>query len=189
MSDKPDHRSSDPSTGDEAPRRGLAGWQKLLAIVSLVVTVGGLGLMGTAALRGDATPPATVDAPRAPGLALGAVEGTPVAAAAEDRTFLDEWSPTIFKLGFSFFAAFCVAYALRSFVKIALVSIGLLLIALFALQYFDLIEVDWNEWSSRYESVAGWLRAQTGSFRTFIQGALPSSASAGLGFIAGFRRR
>jgi uncharacterized membrane protein (Fun14 family) len=173
-----------------APRRALAPWQKLLATLSLILTVGGLALMAVAALGTDEpeAPAAGVDALVAPGFAAGETP-TDAGGGSPEPTFLGEWSPTIFRLGFSFFAAFCVAYALRSFIRIAIVAIGLLLVAIFGLQYTGLIEVDWSEWGSRYDSVAAWLSAQTASFRTFIQGALPSTGSAALGFLAGFRRR
>ncbi len=184
-----DQSESGSSAGRAAGR--LAGWQKVMAILSLVVTVGGGGLMAVSAFTGDAgdtghTPEPTATSALRQGFAAG---DTPAGADAPDRTFLGEWSPTIFRLGFSFFAAFCVAYALRSFLKLAIIGIGLLLIGLFALQYFDLIQVDWTEIGSRYDSVSAWIRAQTATFRTFIQGALPSSASAAVGLIAGFRRR
>ncbi len=168
----------------------LAGWQKTLGVLSLVVTILGVALWSYAALRPEAAPDPAAGGDSA--LALGLDPGNPGAAgppAAETGNALDDWSPAIFRLGFSFFAAFCVAYAFRSFLRIAIVSIGLLLLALFGLQYAGLIDVNWSTWSGHYDSVAEWLRAQTAGFTEFIRGVLPSVGMATLGFIAGFRRR
>ena len=94
-----------------------------------------------------------------------------------------------FRLGFSFFAGFCIAYALRAFLKLTLLAIGLVLLLLLGLQYAGVIEVDFSAMGEHYDTAVGWLRTQVTSFHQFVTGYLPSSATAGLGLFAGFRRR
>ena len=99
------------------------------------------------------------------------------------------WSPAVFKLGFSFFVGFSVAYALRSFLKFALLSFGFMFLVLFGLQYAGLIEVKWALMERQYDGASTWLSEQTKSFTAFIAGALPSAGAATTGLVAGFRRK
>lgn len=99
------------------------------------------------------------------------------------------WSPAVFKLGFSFFVGFTVAYALRSFLKFALLSFGFMFLVLFGLQYAGLIEVKWALMERQYDGVSTWLGEQTRSFTAFVSGALPSAGAATTGLVAGFRRK
>ncbi|MGA2496330.1 MAG: FUN14 domain-containing protein, partial [Tepidisphaeraceae bacterium] len=100
----------------------------------------------------------------------------------------DQWSPPIFRFGFSFFAGFCIAYALRTVLKVGLFVAGAVLIAVLALQYAGLMNVDWNSVAGNYDSVAAWLRGQCGSFKDFLTGHLPSAGSAMAGLVLGFLR-
>ena len=99
------------------------------------------------------------------------------------------WSPAVFKVGFSFFVGFTIAYALRSFLKLALLSFGFMFLVLFGLQYAGMIEIKWALMERQYDGAASWLGEQTRSFAAFISGALPSAGAATTGLAAGFRRR
>lgn len=128
--------------------------------------------------------------PGLPGVGDGdetAGEGAPVAAAGEGTPVADPWSPAIFRMGFGFFVGFAMAYAMRAFVKVTMVSAGVFFLLLFGLQYAGLIEVKWAAMADRYDTMQDWLLAQVGGFRAFITGYLPSTGAAlaglGLGFI------
>ncbi len=99
----------------------------------------------------------------------------------------DPWSPAIFRMGFSFFVGFAMAFALRSFAKVTLFSAGIFFLLLFGLQYAGLVEVKWTAMADRYDSIQAWLKAQLGGFQAFVTGYLPSAgaglAGLGLGFI------
>jgi uncharacterized membrane protein (Fun14 family) len=184
--------------------RRIPGWPRALLGVAIVLMAAGLGLGAVTALGGSGeeaipqTPPA---APRGaavhPGLVGGLLPDDPPATTepAGDATAgsaprgLEVWSPAIFRLGFSFFAGFCVAYALRSVLRLAIVFVGLVLLAIFGLQYAGLVDVNWARMGEGYESFVGWLGGQTESFQRFITGYLPSSASGVAGLAMGFRVR
>jgi uncharacterized membrane protein (Fun14 family) len=102
---------------------------------------------------------------------------------------VNPWSPAIFALGFSFVAGFAIAFAIRSFIKITVIAVGLFLLFLFGLEYAGLVAVNWGAVSQHYDSFSGWLAAETSSFQDFITGRLPSAASAIAGLGLGFTRK
>ncbi len=115
-------------------------------------------------------------------------DGDDVPAADADPGPLETWSPTIFRLGFSFFVGFAIAFAVRSFLKVAVLIAGVILIVLFALQYFGAIDVNWALMESWFTNAGGWVKAQASSVQEFVTGYLPSGASALAGLTMGFRR-
>lgn len=85
------------------------------------------------------------------------------------------------KLGFSFMVGLAIGFALKIAFKIALVVGGLILLALFALQYTGLVDISWSGVEVKYDSWVSWLRAHAGAFFDFIGDNLTSTAS----FLAG----
>jgi uncharacterized membrane protein (Fun14 family) len=185
-------------------RRGrpLARWQKLLLAASAAIAVLGLGLMVAGWITGDEPPqpvardgalPADPSAPPPAGFlpSQQPTTHTDRPAAAQTATgddALDAWSPAVFRAGFGFFVGFAIAYAMRAFVKVSLVVAGLMLLALFGLQYAGIIDVNWTAMEQHYDAIAAWLGQQTESFMRFVTGYIPSSAAALGGLIVGFRR-
>lgn len=152
---------------------GLATWAKLFVVVSVLLMAAGIA---APLLSQSNTGPRT--------LAMG----NPMGADADGNS-LPDYSPAIFRLGFSFFAAFAMAYALRAFFRLAIIFIGMAFLMLFGLQYAGLIEVKWGVMAREYDGIAAWLQGQTQTFFAFVTGYLPSAAAATAGFVAGFRRR
>jgi uncharacterized membrane protein (Fun14 family) len=99
------------------------------------------------------------------------------------------WSPAVFKLGFSFFVGFVVAYALRWFLKVALLAAGFMALLLFGLQYAGMVDIKWGAMEKQYDAGSGWVSRQTESFTSFVTGALPSAGAAAVGLFAGVRRK
>ena len=94
----------------------------------------------------------------------------------------------MFRLGFSFFVGFALAFAFRRFVRVSLVGIGVLFFLMFGLSYLGLIEVRWDAASGVFDRLGGWLSEQFSGFRAFVTGHLPSAASAGAGMVVGYRK-
>lgn len=205
-------RAESPASGFAQAWAGIAGWQRVAAILSVLVMAGGLAL-GVVAGGDAASAPSTQtaagtaaggEAGGASGIVSGLAPGDdPLgggvggdddateeadgdgAIAAAD----DPWSPAVFRMGFSFFVGFAIAFALRAFVKLSLISLGMFFLALFGLQYAGFIEVNWAAIGDRYESVRDWLAVELDSFRAFATGYLPSAGMALAGLATGFRRR
>lgn len=100
----------------------------------------------------------------------------------------DAWSAGFFRLGFSFFAGFAIGYALRSFLKISLIVIGISLLLLFGLSYIELIEVHWDKIDGMFESLVERFKGESARFKSFITGSLPSAGLASLGLVAGLKK-
>jgi len=105
-----------------------------------------------------------------------------------DPRWIDDASPAVFRLGFSFFVGFALAFAFRRFIRVSLVGIGVLFFLMFGLSYLGLIEVRWDAASGAFDRIGSWLGAQFGSFREFVTGHLPSAASASAGMVVGYRK-
>lgn len=117
------------------------------------------------------------------------VDETGTADASPLRERLGDLSPLLTKLGFSFVVGFAVGYVLLFFVRAAALLAGLVLMALFGLQYAGVVQVNWPSIETNYESVLGWLLPRFDALRTFLLENLSSSGSAALGMVSGLMRR
>ncbi|MCA9295173.1 MAG: hypothetical protein KC983_01625 [Phycisphaerales bacterium] len=191
-------RHDDASHAGE-PRKGISPIAKIIVVLSIVLMIAGGALKVVGMTRADDAPP-TPDAttstdgvnPALQPSGFAATEpGSPSSSASgeESPNAFDVWSPALFKLGFSFFVGFCIGYAVRTFVKISIVAIGFILLVLFGLQYFGIVDVDWSAAEGHYATAMDWLKNETASFTTFIKGTLPSATSVMAGLVFGFRRK
>lgn len=105
------------------------------------------------------------------------------------RERLGDLSPLLTKLGFSFVVGFAVGYVLLFFLRAVALLAGLVLAALFGLQYAGVVQVDWPSIETNYESALGWLLPRFDALRTFLLENLSSSGSAALGLLSGLMRR
>ena len=105
------------------------------------------------------------------------------------RERLGDLSPLLTKLGFSFVVGFAVGYVLLFFLRAVALLAGLVLAALFGLQYAGVVQVDWPSIETNYESASGWLLPRFDALRTFLLENLSSSGSAALGLLSGLMRR
>lgn len=183
--------AGDREVGRSAVREGggTALWLKALVVASVLLMVGGvvLGVMG-----GGADASSAVGGGDSSGLvnSFGASDGSATGAGEQTtgEDWMNRWSPTIFRLGFSFFVGFAVAYAVRTFIKLSVVAAGFVLLLLFGLQYAGIIEVRWGRIADHYDTFGGWFSGQFKSLSSFITGELPSAASVTAGLVLGFRR-
>lgn len=179
------------------PKKPLAPWQIVAVVVSVVVAAAGGGLMLYQAAAAGPSPVAQQPSnlPGANTPAGFAPTDTPPDdnTARSERTdtdrLIDSTSGAVFRLGFGFFAGFAIGYAMRAFVKITLVIIGVALLGVFGLQYAGLVAVDWEAISGGFETFGSWASAQTKDFANFITGYLPSAGAGLAGAAIGFRRR
>ncbi|MBN2491247.1 MAG: hypothetical protein JXQ29_10415 [Planctomycetes bacterium] len=107
----------------------------------------------------------------------------------DDPSSSDAWSPALLRGGISFFLAFCLAFALRAFLRLGAIFIGLWALSLFVLSYVGWVDVHWDVIDEHF---MGWTHSvgeQFQSFQKFITGSLPSATLAGLGLLAGFKRK
>ena len=106
-----------------------------------------------------------------------------------DGTGSSLWSPAMLKGGFSFFVAFCIGLTMRLFVRLSFIYIGLVGLTLLGLSWLGWVEVHWDVPERQFSSLAANVQAQFESFRSFLQGSLPSAGMAGLGLISGLKKK
>lgn len=164
-------------------------WKKILLSIALVLGVVGVALQGVAYVTGSrapATPPtANLDGlhSNAPGADMPESKNAPFGK------YLDDWSLPLMKLGFSFVVGFCIAYAVMVFAKLAAIAGGILLLALFGLQYAGIIDVNWHTLQAQFNTIIVWLQPTGSNFRAFITGNLPSSGLAAMGVLTGLKKK
>jgi len=101
---------------------------------------------------------------------------------------ISEFSPAFFKGGLSFFVAFCVGLAARTFLKVSALFLGLLALALFGLSYMGVADFDWPAIQGHFDGLASRVGEQVTDFKGFVNGSLPSAGMASLGLFTGFKK-
>ncbi|MFT7678395.1 MAG: putative membrane protein (Fun14 family) [Planctomycetota bacterium] len=187
----------------EASKLALAGWQKALLLMAVAFIGVGFALGSVAEEPADSQadvasmsmPAGGEDMLKSSSLVSsgGTWGGESEDASApepeeESVTSASTWSPFFVKGGFSFFLAFCMGYALRTFFKISAIFIGLLGLALFGLAKLGVIEPDWTAMEGWFDTLMAHAKADFVSFKEFIAGSLPSAGFATLGLFTGFKK-
>ncbi len=111
------------------------------------------------------------------------VQGVPV----EDESAFS-YSPFFIKGGFSFLIAFCVGLAVRMFLKVTGLFVGVVALALFLLNKAGWVDVDWQTMSDQWDRFSGTIASQADGFKSFITGSLPAAGMGALGLFAGFKK-
>ena len=102
---------------------------------------------------------------------------------------LEDWSPLLTKLGFSFVVGFSIGYMLLILLRTTAFLAGLVMLALFGLQYLGVLYVNWQNIETSYQSALSWVLPQAENFREFITHNLSSSGTAAMGILTGLTRR
>jgi uncharacterized membrane protein (Fun14 family) len=192
---------------------GLTALQKLALVAAAIVSMSGAGMWGVAAttttardqtdgqtadqIADQAAPGADGAAPayRPEGFTDDATAGTPANPAGQteqtdrDKTALELYSPTVFRLGFAFFVGFAIAYAIRAAFRVVLIVVGAVLLLLVGLQMAGLVTVNWEAMHGMYDSTTAWLSTQTQSLTAFLRGYIPSGGTAAAGFGVGLLKK
>lgn len=185
---------------------GLSGLQKLCLALAAAVSVSGAGLWGVSATTGgDRAETAATDASGdadSGGSGFSPQGFTDSSTSGEDnvertgadtddaeKSPLELYSPTIFRLGFGFFLGFAVAFALRAAFKVVLLVVGGVFLLLIGLQMAGLVSVNWEAFEGMYNSSTKWLAGQTESFTAFLRGYIPTGGSAVAGFGIGMLKK
>ncbi|MFT3785669.1 MAG: hypothetical protein QM770_05820 [Tepidisphaeraceae bacterium] len=135
---------------------GMAIWRRLLVTLSIVAVLVGAGGMvvgrvqpNPMATAANTDVPAKIEDIKKEGMTKGwsseqirtKVESVKTDAAVQARWFYDNFSPTLAKMGASFFAAFVLGYAFRQFVKTMATIAALAIAAALILQFTGMADV------------------------------------------------
>jgi len=124
-----------------------------------------------------------------PGETTGTQPDGTVPAPTADGTGGLNWSPAMLRGGISFFAAFALSFAFRSFLKLALIMLGIWFGLMFYLSWLGWIDVRWDIMDASFQGMAAGVGDQFRSIQSFVTGSLPSAGMASLGLYTGFRRK
>jgi uncharacterized membrane protein (Fun14 family) len=113
----------------------------------------------------------------------------PSAAVEEQGRAVSVLSPFLLKGGFGMFIGFAIGFALRAFLRLAVVLLGCYLVSLALLAYLGWIEVHWNVMEDQFTRSLTTLGEQFTSFQAFLTGAVPASGMTALGLAVGLRKR
>ncbi len=110
-------------------------------------------------------------------------------AAAEERSLLEQWSPSLVRGGFSMFIGFAMGYAIRAFMKLATIIIGGYFLVLTLMAYAGWVEIHWTVIEGQFDRSVASLEAQFSSFKAFLMGSIPSAGLGALGLASGLRQK
>ena len=166
--------------------RDLPRWKKI-AVVAAVASVAVGGILSLALAETQTS---------GPGGMTGLTSGQPAGATlvpdqptgTGSTTVAEPAGRGVFRLGFSFLAAFCLGSFIRSTLKIAAIAFGFWLCLTFLLAYHGILVVDWNAMNSLWNRFTSSVEQEWGSFQTFITGSLPAAALATAGLAIGLKR-
>ncbi len=130
-------------------------------------------------------------APTRPVPPIGAPDTGPVptADATDGSIGLRDLSPFMVKGGFGLFIGFAIGFAMRAFLRLAIVITGFYLLVLTMMAYAGWIEIHWNLMENQFTRLLSSLGTQFESFKSFLTGAIPASGLTAAGFVVGLRRK
>lgn len=188
-----------------APRSGFIGsltsmpfWQK--AVLGAAMTLGIAGAGAQLASGPTPPPPPAPTAPEtssaAPEGSRGFVAGQPQATPTQQQqapqpepTWVQSVSPVATKSGLGFVGAFLIGWAFRVFIKTMAVITALGVAILFALSYFNVINIDMSAAKQQWSSVSEFLTTQAGNLKDLLITHLPASSASAAGFTVGLCRK
>jgi len=175
----------------------VSPWRKFMLYLSILITgIGGMGLIygqvsGPVVANTEALPtiesiPASTNSRNL--TPEEASENVRLAAQQAHNWFTDNVAPNMFEWGVSFFVAFVLGFAFRTFVKWMAGATAVVLVLVGAMQYFNVVDVLPVVKNSMSDGTAWATQSMTG-MKDFVTANLPSSVLGFAGFVAGFLRR
>jgi uncharacterized membrane protein (Fun14 family) len=110
-------------------------------------------------------------------------------AAIEDRTMLEQWSPSMVRGGFSMFIGFAIGYAIRAFLRLAIIIVGAFFIVLTLMAWAGWVEIHWTVIEGQFNHMISNLETQFASFKAFLMGSIPSAGLGTAGLASGLRQK
>jgi len=105
-----------------------------------------------------------------------------------EATWLRRSAPWLTRIAVGVFIGLCLGLMLRTFLKTTAVIIAVAVVALVALSYFNIINLDFSTMKTNYDNASQWVSDQASRFKDLIVAQVPSLISAAAGFFIGFRK-
>jgi uncharacterized membrane protein (Fun14 family) len=191
--------------------KSMPGWKWRLLTLGLVVGMIGVGGQVYGFFRGEnprVNAPVMHQATAAPSASpapmgsRGFVSGQPASTdtqtagtPAADSTqqsppdYSQLWKPFMTRVGFSLFVGIFVGVVFRAFLRTAMMISVAIIGGAMALRYFNVVNVDLTAVKTETAQATNWFADQGYRVKDMLFHALPSTTSAGIGFILGLKRR
>jgi uncharacterized membrane protein (Fun14 family) len=98
-------------------------------------------------------------------------------------------SPAMAELGGSYLGGFLIGWAFRRFLKMAAMTVAVVLACLGAMKATGWIDVDWSAIEAQVSRTVQWLQGEAEGLKSILTGFLPSAGAAGAGSFFGFRKK
>jgi uncharacterized membrane protein (Fun14 family) len=200
--------SGETSVRNAATLVGLTPFKKwLLGVFLVVATVGG-AMWTHAYVTTDEPVMVTTETETSylrvepPDGSAGFVDGELARDAEVDSTEIETETETSFelpwhgrlggwlaRLGISFAVGLVAGIFFRSFLKTMAALTAVAVAAVFALSYFQVLDVDTDNLRDNYDTAAGWAKGQVDGVKDLVMSFLPSVTASTVGFVVGFLRR
>lgn len=107
----------------------------------------------------------------------------------EERSFLEQWSPSLVRGGFSMFIGFAIGYAIRAFLRLATIIVGIYFLILTLMAWAGWVEIHWGVIEGQFDQMVANLETQFASFKAFLMGSIPSAGLGAAGLASGLRQK
>ena len=107
----------------------------------------------------------------------------------EERTMLEQWSPSLVRGGFTMFLGFAIGYAIRAFLRLATVIVGAYFLVLTLMAWAGWVEIHWEVIEGQFDQMVTSLETQFASFKAFLMGSIPSAGLGAAGLASGLRQK
>lgn len=102
---------------------------------------------------------------------------------------LEQWSPSMVRGGFSMFIGFAIGYAIRAFLRLAIIIVGAFFIVLTLMAWAGWVEIHWTVIEGQFNHMISNLETQFASFKAFLMGSIPSAGLGTAGLASGLRQK
>lgn len=161
----------------------VPAWHKKLIVAAIVLC--GVGLAGQGFARfAQKNGAAQSSAPAGSRSAFEFSESP----AQQEPPLWQRVSPHATKIGVSLVIGFIVGFLFRAFIKTMALIVIVIGGIIFALSYFDILNIDYDSARQQTEHAAGWLGQKATAAREFVMSHLPSGVASAVGAFLGFRR-
>ena len=87
------------------------------------------------------------------------------------------------------FLGFAIGYAIRAFLRLATVIIGVYFLVLTLMAWAGWVEVHWGVIEGQFNQAVSNLQHQFASFKAFLMGSIPSAGLGAAGLASGLRQK
>ena len=87
------------------------------------------------------------------------------------------------------FIGFAIGYAIRAFLRLATIIVGIYFLILTLMAWAGWVEIHWGVIEGQFDQMVANLETQFASFKAFLMGSIPSAGLGAAGLASGLRQK